>query len=101
MAKRTDSAQPVEHSFETAMQQLTEIVAAMESDQLPLEELIVRYEEGTKLVQVCAEKLKTAERKIEVITRNAQGQPETAEFEPEAQPKPKPAAKSPADVSLF
>jgi hypothetical protein len=42
-----------------------------------------------------------AERRIEVITRNAQGQPEITEFEPEAQPNPKPTAKSPGDVSLF
>ncbi len=101
MAKRTDSTQPVEHSFETAMQQLTEIVAAMESDQLPLEELIVRYEQGTNLVRICAEKLKTAEQKIELITRNAQGHPEVTEFQPETQPASKASAKNPGDVSLF
>jgi len=31
----------------------------------------VRYEEGVKLVKLCAEKLQAAEKRIEIITRDA------------------------------
>lgn len=95
MAKpSTDSK---EHTFETAIQRLEQIVQAMDAEELPLEELIVRYEEGTKLVQVCETKLKAAEKKIEIITRKAHGKPELAELEAGEAP----AAKPRADVNLF
>ena len=41
----------------------------MENDQLPLDQLILRYEEGMKLVQFCQEKLSEAEQKIEILTQ--------------------------------
>ena len=44
-------------NFEQAMKRLEEIVEQMESGDLPLEELIVRYEEGMKLVKVCQAQL--------------------------------------------
>ena len=40
-----------EANFEQAMKRLEEIVEKMESGDLPLEDLIVRYEEGMKLVK--------------------------------------------------
>ena len=39
------------------MDRLEEIVEQMESGKMMLEELIVRYEEGMKLVKVCQERL--------------------------------------------
>lgn len=102
MAKTSPPAETPEENFESAMGRLEAIVAAMESDELPLEELIVRYEEGIRLVQVCERKLKAAEKKIEIITRRAAGNPELAEFEPEAKSPPTQAAAPPrGDVSLF
>ena len=101
MAKTTPPADPAEENFETAMQRLEAIVAAMESDELPLEQLIVRYEEGIRLVQLCETKLKAAEKKIEIITRKAQGKPELAPFEP-GDTMPDKAVSTPReDVSLF
>lgn len=73
---------PPAPTFESAMERLERIVEDMESDKMPLQELIVRYEEGTKLVQVCQEKLAEAEKRIEIITRNAAGKPQVTEFEP-------------------
>ncbi len=84
-------------TFETAMERLEHIVEEMESDKLPLEDLLKRYEEGIQLVKVCEEKLKSAEQRIEILTRNAAGEPQLAEFEPE---KKAPAAPR-EDVSLF
>ncbi len=40
----------------------------MESAQLPLDQLIARYEEGEKLVRLCQEKLDAAQQKIQIIT---------------------------------
>jgi len=46
----------------------------MESDDLPLETLLARYEEGSKLVKVCQEKLAEAELKIQQLEKNAAGE---------------------------
>lgn len=101
MAKTSPPVETPEENFESAMQRLEAIVAAMESDELPLEDLIVRYEEGIRLVQVCETKLKAAEKKIEIITRKAQGKPELVPFEPEANALEKPPGATRDDVSLF
>jgi exodeoxyribonuclease VII small subunit len=75
-----------ELNFETAMDRLEKIVEQMESGQLPLEDLIVRYEEGMNLVKVCQERLASAEQKIEIIARN-NGKPVVKDFEPGAEPR--------------
>src|SRR5205085_8864064 len=74
-------------NFETAMDRLEKIVEQMESGKLPLEDLIVRYEEGMGLVKVCQERLASAEQKIEIITRNSGGKPAIKEFEPAIESK--------------
>jgi exodeoxyribonuclease VII small subunit len=71
-----------ELNFEDAMDRLEKIVEQMESGKLPLEDLIVRYEEGMKLVKICQERLANAEQKIEIITRNSAGEAVVQEFEP-------------------
>ena len=63
-----------ELNFEGAMDRLEKIVEQMESGKLPLEDLIVRYEEGMKLAQVCQEKLAEAELKIQQLEKNASGE---------------------------
>lgn len=71
-----------ELNFETAMDRLEAIVEQMESGKLPLEDLIVRYEEGMNLVKVCQERLTSAEQKIEIIARNSAGKTFVKNFEP-------------------
>jgi exodeoxyribonuclease VII small subunit len=93
------SEPPKEQTFETAMKRLEEIVAEMESDNLPLETLLVRYEEGAKLVKSCQAKLADFERKIEMIQTRADGPPELKPFDAETKPAPPPKVKK--DVSLF
>src|SRR3954449_3929126 len=104
----TTKAKPAaDLSFETAMDRLEKIVEQMESGQLPLEDLIVRYEEGMNLVKICQERLATAEQKIEIITRNNAGKPVLKEFEPTAEPGRAEAKAPPAqehqndEVRLF
>ncbi len=79
------------------MDRLEHIVGEMESDKLPLDDLLKYYEEGIKLVRVCEQKLKAAEQRIEIITRTASGEAQIEEFEPEK--KAAPARQD--DVSLF
>jgi len=70
-------------SFEQAIQRLEKIVADMETAELPLEDVLKKYEEGTRLVQFCAQKLEQAEKKIELLTHKNNGTPELKPFEPE------------------
>jgi len=70
-----------ELNFEKAMSRLEAIVEQMETGKLPLEDLIVRYEEGMNLVKVCQERLTNAEQKIEIIARNSAGKPMVKDFE--------------------
>ncbi len=79
-----------EPNFEGAMDRLEAIVEQMESGKLPLEDLIVRYEEGMNLVKICQERLANAEQKIEIIARNSAGKTVVKDFEPTQEP-PAPA----------
>jgi len=60
--------------FEEALKKLETIVEAMESDDLPLETLIKRYEEGVRLAQICQAKLAEAELKIQQLEKDAAGE---------------------------
>lgn len=64
----------VNHSIESSLARLEEIVGEIEEAPPPLETLIDRYEEGMQLLKVCREKLDSAEKRIEMITRNARGE---------------------------
>jgi exodeoxyribonuclease VII small subunit len=75
-----------ELNFEGAMDRLEKIVEQMESGKLPLEDLIVRYEEGMNLVKICQERLAKAEQKIEIIARNSAGKTIVKDFEPAPEP---------------
>ncbi len=48
----------------------------MEGDDLPLEKLLKRYEEGTRLAKGCQAKLEDAELKIQKLQPNADGEDE-------------------------
>jgi exodeoxyribonuclease VII small subunit len=74
--KNADSPPPElkDLPFEEALKRLESIVESMESQDLPLETLMARYEEGTKLSQVCQAKLSEAELKIQQLDKNAKGE---------------------------
>lgn len=59
--------------FEDALNKLETIVNAMEAQDLPLELLLKKYQEGTELARVCQEKLAAAELKIQQLEKNASG----------------------------
>lgn len=75
MSKPSKAAETVKSAdqevpFEEALAKLEAIVAAMEGDDLPLESLLTKFEEGTKLAQVCQAKLADAELKIQQLEKN-------------------------------
>ena len=78
-AGKKDAANP---SFDQAIQRLEKIVADMEGAELPLEDVLKRYEEGTRLVRFCAAKLDEAEKKIEILQKKADGSVKLEPFEP-------------------
>ena len=61
-------------SFEAAVEKLESIVQEMESDELPLDKLLVRYEEGAELVKACEEKLQSAETRITQLEETLEGE---------------------------
>ncbi len=60
-------------AFEQALARLEAIVKDLEDGDLPLEESLRLFEEGVSLTRQCAGRLEEAQRKIEVLTRGAQG----------------------------
>lgn len=81
--KAADPAKTENLPFEAALKKLESIVEAMESDDLPLETLLARYEEGTRLAQVCQSKLAEAELKIQQLEKNAAGDLKLKPFSPD------------------
>jgi exodeoxyribonuclease VII small subunit len=60
-------------SFEEALAQLEAIVNEMENEDLPLERIIERYEEGARLVRVCQKRLADSELKIQELEKRIGG----------------------------
>ena len=74
-AKGSDSDKADQLPFEAALEKLEAIVAAMEAGDLPLETLLARFAEGTRLARVCQSKLADAELKIQQLEKTAEGEP--------------------------
>ena len=59
--------------FEKSLKRLETIVDKMESSELPLEQMINHFEEGSKLVAQCSKKLTEVEQKIEKLVNKGEG----------------------------
>lgn len=68
MAKKETKAGDALPSFEKSLEKLEAIVQAIEGGQVPLEQSLERYEQGTRLIQHCRAILDRAETKIKVLT---------------------------------
>ena len=68
-------------SFEKALEKLEIIVGEMEDGDLVLEASLKKYEEGVKLSKLCLKHLNDAEKKIEVLKKNADGSFEIEKFD--------------------
>jgi exodeoxyribonuclease VII small subunit len=67
-------AEQPEMPFEEAVQKLEAIVDAMESGELPLESLMAKFEEGTRLAKICQARLAQAEVKVQQLEKDAAGE---------------------------
>lgn len=72
-------------TFEAALAKLESIVESMESGDVPLADLLAKFEEGSKLLKVCEARLKDAELKIEQLRKTKEGA-EFGKFDPERAP---------------
>jgi len=71
----------VQPSFEEALTRLEAIVESMEAGDVPLADLIARFEQGTQLLKVCEGRLQEAELRIEQLRRQKDGALVTERFE--------------------
>ena len=68
-------------TFEENMQRLEQIVRTMERGEVPLEESLKLFQEGTELVGACGKLLDEAELKIQKIVAGQDGMPVEEEFD--------------------
>jgi exodeoxyribonuclease VII small subunit len=68
--------------FEEALARLEKIVKSLEDGDLPLEDSLRLFEEGVSLTRLCAARLEEAQKRIDVLTRNDQGDSKLVPFEP-------------------
>ena len=70
-------------SFEESMNRLEEIVAHLEKGDIPLQESIRYFEEGTGLLADCSAMLDEAEQVVVKLKKGNDGKPEELPFEDE------------------
>ncbi|MBE6579750.1 MAG: exodeoxyribonuclease VII small subunit [Clostridia bacterium] len=56
-----------EMTFEQALARLEQIVKELEGGNVPLDDLMRLYDEGTTLVKACTEKITAAEQKVRLV----------------------------------
>lgn len=54
-------------TFESALGELEQIVAAMEAGQLPLEQLLTSYKHGAELLHFCQGALQDAQQQVRIL----------------------------------
>ena len=70
----TSKTENADLPFEDALARLEDLVRGMESDEMPLEDLIKNYEEGSRLFVVCEKRLEEAQGRIEIIRKKRSGE---------------------------
>lgn len=70
-------------TFETSLLELEKIVRELEQGDLSLEESLKLFENGVKLSRQCQERLDQAERRIEILLKDENGNPSLQAIQPE------------------
>lgn len=83
MAKTRNDA-----TFEQDLEALEAIVGALEEGGLSLDDALKQFESGITLARRCEKALSEAEKKIEILVKNADGDLEAQPFDEEAPPAP-------------
>jgi len=73
MNKENIEASKPELSFENAFVRLEEILEKMNSGSISLDDSLKLYEEADKLIATCSKRLNDAEKKIETLIKNRNG----------------------------
>ena len=79
VASRGDAAE----AYDAVVTRLERVVGELESGQLTLEQSIEKFAEGVRLAHEATRKLDEAERRIEMLVRNADGSESEVPFDPE------------------
>ena len=80
MSKKT---QPAPKNFEDALRELEKILSEIEGGAVGLEESLVKYERGNFLIQHCRGILSGAEKQIELLSKQADGEIKSEPLEEE------------------
>ena len=72
-------------SFEKALTELESVVEKMEAGELSLDESLALFEKGVKLAKFLREELGKAEKKVEILLKNAEGQVQGEAFDQPAE----------------
>ena len=65
--------EPVNQKFESALEELEQVVEQLESGELSLEDSLSAFEKGIGLVRFCNQKLSEVEKKIEMLIKDKEG----------------------------
>jgi exodeoxyribonuclease VII small subunit len=74
----------MEQTFEASLNELEKIVKQLEDGDLSLEESLRIFEQGVKLSRECQQRLAQAERRIEVLLKDADGNAVVENLEPDS-----------------
>lgn len=64
---RAGAASDVATSYEVALEELEQLVAQLDAGQLPLDQLLTRYQRGAELLAFCRSRLEAVENQIKVL----------------------------------
>jgi exodeoxyribonuclease VII small subunit len=70
-----------EIKFEEALKKLEKIVQDLENGDLSLDEALKKYQDGLELSRLCSQRLESARKKIDVLTKNKKGELELKAFD--------------------
>ena len=68
-------------NLEKSLQELETLIDELESGDLPLEQAMLKFEQGIKLTRNCQAALKDAEQRVEILLKSAGGDEALKEFE--------------------
>lgn len=71
--------------FEESLAALEAIIAELERGDLPLDKMVERYEKGVKALELCRQVLDQAEKRIELLVKNKDGELKPEPLEPDTE----------------
>ncbi len=79
MSRKAPASPAPPASYGDAVQELEQLVAGLESGQLPLEQLLAQYQRGTELLRYCRDRLQSIEDQVRTLDGNGGVKPWTSE----------------------